>query len=74
MQINERRKSLSTLGAGALALAARPGLVFAQEKSITVTSLGGRWEPRVNAGIEAERAPSDSSGAGRIGTRPHPRI
>lgn len=44
---NERRKLLATFGAGALALATRPGLVFAQDKSITVTSLGGRWEQSI---------------------------
>src|SRR5690606_16229531 len=47
MTMNERRKLLSAFGAGALALAARPGMVFAQEKSITVTSLGGRWEQSI---------------------------
>ena len=44
---NERRKLLTAFGAGALALGTRPGLVFAQEKSITVTSLGGRWEQSI---------------------------
>ena len=45
--MNDRRKLLTALGAGALTMATRPGLVYAQEKSITVTSLGGRWEQSI---------------------------
>ena len=42
-----RRKVLTAIaGAGALA-ATRSGLIFADEKSITVTSLGGRWEQSI---------------------------
>ena len=45
--MTHNRRQLLGLGAGALALATRPGLVFAQERSITVTSLGGRWEQSI---------------------------
>jgi len=46
MTINRRQFVQALGGAGALG-ALRPGLVWAQDKSITVTSLGGRWEQSI---------------------------
>lgn len=42
-----RREILGGFAGATALLTARPGLVFAQANSITVTSLGGRWEESI---------------------------
>ncbi|MEK7946081.1 extracellular solute-binding protein [Pigmentiphaga sp. YJ18] len=45
--ISRRSFLSSVVGAGALAAGVRPGLVHADDKVVTVTSLGGRWEQSI---------------------------